>query len=639
MARKPKKDKNAIRYDRDGIQKVMRVRDYFADSLGQFSLNVISGLVGQLTYFYTDKVGLAAGAIATIFMVNKIFDAFTDVFMGNIIDNTKPGKEKYRPWLLKAGVPAGLMLIAMFTVPKGTDVFQLGYVMATNLLLTAILYTAIAVPYVSLQIVRTHSQEERSYIGTWRAAAGYVSGMFISILVIPVTNLLGGNQAAWVKLGTIFGALIVVFMLVCYAFAKESAVDRKNKVETAEVVAEEEQMTMRDALSKLVKNKYWVLLLIVNFAANVSYGLTGTSGAYYAKWIYGNDNLVAVMGGLGLIPTFLGFALLTPLVKKFGPTKLLKNMALITTIVTAVRIINPDHFIFNTAIGLVTTFTGIPVMALTGVLMGMVVDYNDYKFGSKMVGRSSSAQSFANKIGTGIGASMVGWTLALASYDGTATVATEPVRQAIFTFSIYIPLLLNLAVFLALRKFDLEGRMVEIYAAIAERRAGGEAKEAALAIEKAEVVKGEVLLAPVAGQTFSLQEVNDPAFSNGAIGQGIAIKPSEGVLYAPAAGQVSLAFATGHAVNIVTPNGAEIFVHVGIDTVTMNGDGFDLKVSQGDRVKAGDIIGTFDKAKIADAGLSDTTVLLVTNTKDYTEIKPIAADTVAKADKVLELKA
>ncbi|MDQ0221807.1 glycoside-pentoside-hexuronide (GPH):cation symporter [Streptococcus moroccensis] len=638
MIRKPKKDKNAIRYDRDGIQKVMRVRDYFADSLGMFSLNVISGLVGQLTYFYTDKVGLAAGAIATIFMVNKIFDAFTDVIMGNIIDNTKPGKEKYRPWLLKAGVPAGLMLITMFMVPNGTDIFQLGYVMATNLLLTSVLYTAMAVPYVSLQLVRTRSQEERSYIGTWRAAAGYVSGMFIAILVIPVTNMLGGDKAAWIKLAAIFGALVVIAMLICFAFAKESAVDSKNKGEVVESV-EEEQMTMRDALSKLVKNKYWMMLLVVNVAINISYGLTGTSGTYYAKWIYGNDNLVAVMGGLGLIPTFLGFALLTPLVKKFGPTKLLKYMALITVVLTTARIVNPDHFIFNTAIGLVTTFTGIPIMALTGVLMGMVVDYNDYKFGSKMIGRSSSAHSFANKIGTGIGASMVGWCLALASYDGSAAVATEPVRQAIFTFSIYIPLLLNLAIFLALRKFDLEGRMVEIYAAIAERRAGGESKEAAPAIEKAEVVKGEVLLAPVAGQTFSLQEVNDPAFSNGAIGQGIAIKPSEGVLYAPADGQVSLAFATGHAVNIVTPNGAEIFVHIGIDTVTMNGNGFELKIAQGDFVKAGDIIGNFDKDKIAAAGLIDTTVLLVTNTKDYTEIKSIAADTVAKADKVLELKA
>ncbi|MBR7927563.1 MFS transporter [Aerococcaceae bacterium zg-ZUI334] len=636
MVKKSKKDKNAIRYDRDGIQKVMRVRDYFSDSLGMFSLNLISGFIGQITYFYTDKVGLAAGAIATVFMVNKIFDAFTDVFMGNIIDNTKPGKEKYRPWLLKGGVPAGLMLIAMFMVPKGSELVQLAYVMLTNLLLTSIFYTAVAVPYASLQLVRTNSQEERSYIGTWRAAAGYISGMFTVILVIPVTNMLGGTQSAWMKLGIVLGLLVVLSMLICYRFSKESAVDINGQVVMPEVV-EEETITMREAVSKLIKNKYWVLLLVINFAANVSFGLAGASGAYYAKWIYGNDNLIAIMGGLGLLPTLLGFILLTPLVKKFGPTKLLKHMALITVIVTAVRIINPEHFVFNTGIGLLTTFTGIPIMALSGVLMGMVVDYNDYKFGNKMVGRSTSAQSFTNKIGTGLGASVVGWALALANYDGTAVVATESVRQAIFAFSIYIPLILNLIIFLALRRFDLEGRMVDIYASIAERRAGIKTSVNVPIVEKVAEARSEVLLAPVAGQTYSLKEVSDPAFSNGAIGQGIAIKPSEGVLYAPADGQVSLAFATGHALTINTIHGAEIFIHVGINTVTMNGEGFNLKVSQGDIVRAGDVIGTFDIEKIIANGLSTATVIMVTNMKAYTEIKSVATSTVTKSDKVLEL--
>ena len=99
--------KKPLGKDKFGVQKVMRVKDYFGDATGQFALNAMSTLVGQLTYFYTDKVGMAAGAIATMFIVCKIIDAFTDLIMGNIIDHTKPGKEKYRPWLLKAGIPAG----------------------------------------------------------------------------------------------------------------------------------------------------------------------------------------------------------------------------------------------------------------------------------------------------------------------------------------------------------------------------------------------------------------------------------------------------------------------------------------------------------------------------------------------------
>lgn len=462
-----KREENVIRYDGEGIQKVMRVRDYFADSLGMFSLNVITGLVGQLTYFYTDKVGLAAGTIATIFMINKVFDAFTDVYMGNIVDNTPKGKEKYRPWILRMVIPTAILIVAMFMVPNVSEPIQLIYVLVTNALLTAICYTAIGIPYVALQIVRTNSQEERSYIGTWRAAAGYVSGMFIAIMVIPVTNMLGGNQQAWIKLGMFFAVLVAIFLLICYYFAKEQAVDtRLGEAEITGEEEQEEQMTLKESINLLIQNKYWVILLIVNFAAQVSYGISGAAGTYYAKWIYGNDNLVAIMGGLGLIPTILGFVLITPLVKKFGPTKLLKNMALLTAIVTAVRIINPDHFVFNTAMGLIAGFAGIPIMALTGVLMGMVVDYNQYKFGIKMIGRTSSVQSFTNKIGVGVGASIVGWSLGFAGYSAEATSASEAVRQAIFTFSIYIPLILNLIVYFGLNKFDLEGRMGEIHAPI-----------------------------------------------------------------------------------------------------------------------------------------------------------------------------
>ena len=121
MAKKP------LGKDKFGVQKVMRTKDYLGDSLGQFSLNAISTIIGQLTYFYTDKVGLAAGAIATVLLISKIIDAFTDLIMGNIVDHTKPGKEKYRPWLLKAGIPAGIMLVLMFTVPKTSGTLQIFY--------------------------------------------------------------------------------------------------------------------------------------------------------------------------------------------------------------------------------------------------------------------------------------------------------------------------------------------------------------------------------------------------------------------------------------------------------------------------------------------------------------------------------
>ena len=185
--------KKELGVDRMGVQKSMRKIDYFGDGLGQIPLNIMGGLVGQLTYFYTEKVGLAAGMIGTMLLIAKLFDAVTDLIMGKIMDAGHSPKGKCRPWFLRMAIPTLVMIVMMFTVPKNAGSgFQMGYVLVTNILLSAVVYTAIAIPYGALMAVRTASSEERGKIGTFRAAFGYIAGMFIAILLVPVTNMLGG---------------------------------------------------------------------------------------------------------------------------------------------------------------------------------------------------------------------------------------------------------------------------------------------------------------------------------------------------------------------------------------------------------------------------------------------------------------
>ncbi|MDU1218260.1 MAG: PTS glucose transporter subunit IIA, partial [Streptococcus sp.] len=157
-------------------------------------------------------------------------------------------------------------------------------------------------------------------------------------------------------------------------------------------------------------------------------------------------------------------------------------------------------------------------------------------------------------------------------------------------------------------------------------------------VETASKLTDETIQTPIVGDVVALSNVNDPVFSSGAMGQGIAVKPSQGVVYAPADAEVSIAFPTGHAFGLKTTDGAEVLIHVGIDTVSMNGEGFEAKVAQGDKVKAGDVLGTFDSNKIAAAGLDDTTMVIVTNTADYASVAPVATGSVAKGDAVIEVK-
>ena len=183
--------------------------------------------------------------------------------------------------------------------------------------------------------------------------------------------------------------------------------------------------------------------------------------------------------------------------------------------------------------------------------------------------------------------------------------------------------------------FDAEGSVAATEASVKT-----EAKEVLETSENVETtLSDETIISPIVGTAVELSRVDDPVFSSGAMGQGIAIKPSEGIVYAPADAEVTIAFATGHAYGLKTANGAEILIHVGIDTVSMNGEGFDQKVAQGDKVKAGEVLGTFDAAKIAAAGLEDTTMVIVTNTADFASVTPVATGSVAKGDAIIEVKA
>ncbi|HFU3843556.1 TPA: sucrose-specific PTS transporter subunit IIBC [Streptococcus suis] len=141
-------------------------------------------------------------------------------------------------------------------------------------------------------------------------------------------------------------------------------------------------------------------------------------------------------------------------------------------------------------------------------------------------------------------------------------------------------------------------------------------------------VAEETLVSPLSGDVVALENVNDPVFSSGAMGKGLAVKPTEGVVYAPADAEVTIAFETGHAYGLKTASGAEILIHIGIDTVSMNGNGFEKLVAAGDKVKAGTPLAKFDAAKISEAGLDDTTMIIVTNTADFTEVTPLAEGTI-----------
>lgn len=158
--------------------------------------------------------------------------------------------------------------------------------------------------------------------------------------------------------------------------------------------------------------------------------------------------------------------------------------------------------------------------------------------------------------------------------------------------------------------------------------------------EKSEKSKGEsiILASPLNGTAVPLEKVDDEAFSQGILGEGIAVEPVEGRLYAPCSGKVDTVFDTKHAVNIVSDNGCEILLHIGLDTVKLEGKYFEAHVKDGQKIQKGDLLISFDIAKIRSAGYKITTPIVICNSDDFESIKSAAEGKIIVGEDLLIIK-
>ena len=464
-----RKSKRDLGVDRNGVPKMMRKRDYLADMSGQIGMNLVANVIGQLTYFYTDKVGLAVGGVGIVMLISKIVDALTDLWFGNVIDHSKGGNRKYYRWLLRLMIPYVIVVVMLFCVPiQAGQIPALFYACITNILLSAVCGTLIGTPMSAVMVVRTNSQSERESMGVFRAVGSYGAGMFTAIVTIPLTNILGGTQIAWIKYGFIIALIVLLMLSICYANGRNAKLVEEVKDETEE--DSEDAVPLKDALGMLFKNKYWIILVLFNVITQITNSITATSGTYYCKWIFGNDNLVALAGSFGFFATIIGFIISKPVISKLGVRRTINLGVLGAAATAALRCLIPTNFPVYIVAGLLGSFVQIPLMCLYGVLLAMVVDYNEYTYNNKLVGVSSGAIGIGTKIGAGVGSVILTACLALGSYDATLEVATTSMRYAIYAFSNYLPLIINLALFFLFRHFDLEEKIPTIHKELARRR-------------------------------------------------------------------------------------------------------------------------------------------------------------------------
>ena len=250
---------------------------------------------------------------------------------------------------------------------------------------------------------------------------------------------------------------------------------------------------------------------------------------------------------------------------------------------------------------------------------------------------------FCALIGSGIASAIAGLThviavsLGSAAFLGFLSINAKSIPLYVMCELISFAVAFALTFFYGKTHADLVNPEVAATAASAAQASATSSQVEAASEMVADVadVDNENIAAPVDGQVKDLGDVNDQVFSTKLMGDGAAIVPSDGTVYSPVDGQVTVAYETKHAYGLKSKDGAEVLIHIGIDTVNLKGEGFESFVKQGQTVKAGDKLGTVDLAKVKAEGYDTTVMVVITNTNNYASVNRLNVTDVKHGDNVV----
>ncbi len=377
-----------------------------------------------LFFYYTDVIGLAAGAVGTLFLVARLFDTVTDPLMGTIADRTRTRWGKYRPYLAALAIPFGIMGCLLFAVPTGDPSTQLTYAYVTYIAMMLV-YTAINIPYSALLGVITPNSAERTSVSSYRFVCAFGGQFLIGAAALPlVTHFGAGDRAAGYKVTmAIFAVVAVLLFWTTFALTRERVQPPANQ--KSDLVKE---------LKLLVRNRPWVIMFIAGIFTLTNVAVRGAVTLHFFKYYVGDDgspwiwkfDLSTVFLTSGTVALILGVAA-TSWISRFGDKRqLMVGLSAINAVIMASFFVIPADAI---VVMFIMNFLGAliigPTIPLVWSMFADVADYGHWKFGHRSTALVFSAAQFAQKLGLAIGGAIAGWMLSGFGFAANATQTEE----------------------------------------------------------------------------------------------------------------------------------------------------------------------------------------------------------------------
>ena len=425
---------------------------------GDVAGNVVYVLLSAFVMIYlTDTAGLNAGVVGTLMMVSRLFDGFSDVIFGALLDRTKTRMGKARPWMLWGFVGCAGMIIAIFAIPTELgETAKYAWFFIAYTLLNAVFYTANNIAYSSLTALITRNGSERVQMGSIRFMFAFGTNLLIQSITVGGVAMFGGGAAGWRTMAIIYALLgLAVNTLSVFSVKELSPKELAGDDDTKQ---KDDTLTVLESAKMLLSNKYYLLILVVFLLTQIFTAMLNM-GIYFMKYILGDENLLGTFAWAINIPLIVGLLVTPIIVKKFGEMYRVNLGGYVIATLGRLGVLVAAYFHNIPLMLVLSAVASLGMSPLQGTLNAMIAEASEHTWlrtGKRIDGLMFSCTSLGVKVGGGIGTAAAGWLLAASGYDGSLSMQPDSAIQMLYVMYVWFPLIANALIFLLLTRLDVE---------------------------------------------------------------------------------------------------------------------------------------------------------------------------------------
>lgn len=424
---------------------------------GDIAGNVVYAFLTSFVMVYlTDTIGLASGIVGTLIALSKLFDGFTDIFFGSMIDKTHSRLGKARPWMLYGYIGCAVTLVACFAIPTSLGkTAQYAWFFIAYTLLNGVFYTANNIAYSALTSLVTKNSKERVQMGSYRFIFAFSTSLLIQAITVGFVEKCGGDAAAWRLVAIIYAAIGLIVNTISALSVKELPEEELNEGDQA---GKAEKYGLVQAFKLLVKNKFYLMICGTYILQQLYSAMIG-AGIYYMTWVLKNKNLFGQFAWAVNIPLIIALIFTPTLVGKWnGMYKLNVRGYMLATVGRALVVVAG----YMGSVPLMILFTAVAALGQgpwQGDMNAVIASCSEYTYltqGKHVDGTMYSCTSLGIKIGGGIGTAVVGWLLEFSGYVGTNATQPQSALSMMQFIYLWLPFVFDLLITIVLSQMNVE---------------------------------------------------------------------------------------------------------------------------------------------------------------------------------------